>query len=253
MTTGAEKWNSDVDLQGDVMAYKLAGNKLILATERDQGNNYMSIVDLDAGSSITKEPLPIKGEIRDLQLVPQGLYYRTASEINILDLETGDKTWKKGFSIKNCVGENVSGKTGYVYANGTIYKIDFEKGDLTEWVTGINFDGKEDPASLQVREKGILLSSDQNIRLYGYDGKQSWHTYQPAPGRTMAGKALSGLGGLASALIAAEQMAESAQLSYAKGYNGSTDPALDQSIKNANASNFAGSAASSFAFDKPQI
>jgi hypothetical protein len=69
----------------------------------------------------------------------------------------------------------------------------------------------------------------------------------------MAGKALSGLGGLASALIAAEQMAESAQLSYAKGYNGSTDPALDQSIKNANASNFAGSAASSFAFDKPQI
>jgi hypothetical protein len=58
----------------------------------------MSIVDLDAGSSITKEPLPIKGEIRDLQLVPQGLYYRTASEINILDLETGNKTWKKGFS-----------------------------------------------------------------------------------------------------------------------------------------------------------
>jgi hypothetical protein len=31
MTTGAEKWKSDVDLQGDVMAYKLAGNKLILA------------------------------------------------------------------------------------------------------------------------------------------------------------------------------------------------------------------------------
>jgi hypothetical protein len=249
INTGAEKWNSDVDLQGDVMAYKLANDKLILATERDQGNNYISIVDLNAGKSITKKPLPIKGEIRDLQLVPQGLYYRTASEINILDLENGDKSWKKGFSVKNCVGENANGKTGYVYANSTIYKVDFEKGDLAEWVTGIDFTGKEDPTSLQVREKGILLTSDQNVRLYDYDGKQVWHTYQPAPGRTMAGKMLSGLGGLASAMVAAQQVAQSAQLSYAKGYYGSTDPGLDQSIKNANAnaSNFAGAASSSFA------
>lgn len=73
--------------------------------------------------------------------------------------------------------------------------------------------------------------------------------YQPAPGRTMAGKMLSGLGGLASSMMAAQQAAQSAQLSYAKGYYGSTDPGLDNSIKNANAnaSNFAGAAASSFA------
>ncbi len=249
MNTGAEKWNSDIDLQGDVMAYKLAGTKLILATARDQGNNYISIVDLYAGKSITKKPLPIKGEIRDLQLVPQGLYFRTASEINILDLENGDKTWKKGFAVKNCVGENANAKTGYVYANNAIYKIDYEKGDLNEWITGIKFDGKEDPSSIRVRENGILLSSDQNVRLYNFDGKQVWHTYQPAPGKTMAGKMLSGLGGLACAMIAAEQAAESAQLSYAKGYYGSTDPSTDNAIKNANAnaSNFAGAASASFA------
>lgn len=249
MATGAEKWNSDVDLQGDVMAYKLSGNKLILATERDQGSNYISIVDLDAGKSITKKPLSIKGEIRDLQLVPQGLYYRTEDQINILDLENGDKTWKKGFSVKNCSGNNKDIKTGYVYANDVVYKIDFEKGDLAEWVTGIKFDGKEEPTSLQVRENGVLLTSDQNARLYNFDGKQVWHTYQPAPGRTMAGKILSGMGGLASSMVAAQQAGQAAQLSYAKGYYGSTDPGVDQSIKNANAnaSNFAGAAVSSFA------
>ncbi|MEO7266188.1 MAG: PQQ-binding-like beta-propeller repeat protein [Ferruginibacter sp.] len=249
MNTGAEKWNSDVDLQGDVMAYKLAGNKLILGTARDQGTNYISIVDLDAGKSITKKPLSIKGEVRDLQLVPQGLYYRTSDQINILDLESGDKTWKKGFAVKNCVGQNSSDKIGYVFANSIVYKVDFEKGDLSEWITGINFDGKEEPSSLQVREQGVLLTSDQNARLYNYDGKQVWHNYQPAPGRTMAGKMLSGLGGLASAAMAAQQMAQSAQLSYAKGYYGSTNPGLDRDIKNANtnAANFAGAAASSFA------
>ena len=249
MNTGAEKWDSDVDLQGDVMAYKMVGSKLILATARDQGTNFISIVNLDEGKSVTKKPLSIKGEIRDLEIVPQGLYYRTEDQINILDLESGEKTWKKGMSVKNCVGDNQNTKVGFVYADNVIHKVDFETGDISPWITDIKFDGKEEPGSLQVRDNGVLVTSDQNARLYSFDGKQVWHTYEPAPGRTMAGKMLSGLGGLASAAIAADQAAQSAQLSYAKGYYGSTDPGLDNSIKNANAnaSNFAGAAMSSFA------
>lgn len=57
--TGAEKWTDEVDLQGDIVAYKMNGNKLILATQRDQGTNYISIVDLDAGKSVTKKALKI--------------------------------------------------------------------------------------------------------------------------------------------------------------------------------------------------
>ena len=247
--TGKEVWDSDVDLQGDVLAYKLVGNRLILATARDQGTNFISIVDLDAGKSVTKKALKINGEIRDLQLFPQGLYYRTENEINILDPENGDKIWKKGMSVKNCVGDNAPNHTGYVYANNTVYKVDFEKGDIVEWIRDIEFNGKEEPGSLKVRQNGILLTSDQNARLYSFEGKQVWHSYQPAPGRTMAGKLLSGLGGVASAAMAAQQYAQSAQLSYAKGYYGSTDPQLDRDIKNANANAtaFAGAAAQSFA------
>ena len=249
MATGAQKWDSDIDLQGDILAYKLAGAKLILATARDQGTNFISIVNLDAGKSLTKKPLPIKGEVRDLQLVPQGLYYRTEDQINILDLETAEKTWKKGFQVKNCVGDNAANRTGYVYANDIIYKVDFEKGDMAEWVKSINFNGKEEPTSLQVRENGVLITSEQNARLYDINGQQLWHNYQPAPGRTMAGKLLSGLGGLASSMMAAQQAAQSAQLSYAKGYYGSTSSSMDNDIKNANANAaaFAGAAMSSFA------
>ncbi|MEO5501417.1 MAG: PQQ-binding-like beta-propeller repeat protein [Ginsengibacter sp.] len=248
MATGAEKWNSDVDLQGDVIAYKLSGNKLILATARDQGTNFISIVDLDAGKSITKKPLSIKGTVTDLQIVPQGLYFRTTEQINILDLETGDKTWKKGFAVNSCSGQNADAKTGYVYANGIVYKVDFEKGDLNEWVTGIKFDNKEEPTSLQLRENGVLLTSDQNARLYDYAGKQVFHTYEQPPGRTLAGKLTSGLGALTSAAISAQQMAQSAQMSYSKGYYGSTSSSMDNSIKNANtnASNFGGAAVESF-------
>lgn len=247
--TGENKWGDEIDLKGDVNAYKMAGNKLILATETDDGDNYISIIDLDAGKSVTKKPLSIKGDIRDLQVVPQGLYYRTTDEINILDLESGDKSWKKGFKVKNCVGDNADEKTGYVYANEKIYKVDFTNGDINEWVTGVDFNGKEDPTSLQVRDNGILLTSEQNATLYDMGGKVVWHSYNKAPGRTGMGKVLSGLGGLAASMMAAAEMSHSAQLSYAKGYYGSTDPALDRDIKNsqANAVAFAGAASSSFA------
>lgn len=247
--TGNNKWDKEIDLQGDINAYKLSGTKLILATERDNGDNYISIIDLDAGKSITKKPLFINGEIRDLQIMPQGLYYRTSEEINILDLDKGEKAWKKGFKVKHCVGSNASDKLGYVFANDIIYKVDFTTGDLQEWIKGVSFDGKEDPTGLQVRENGILLTSDQNATLYSLDGKVAWHSYNKAPGKTGMGKVLSGLGGLAATMVAAAEVANTAQLSYAKGYYGSTSPALDRDIKNsqANAAAFAGAAVASFA------
>lgn len=50
-------------------------------------------------------------------------------------------------------------------------------------------------------------------------------------------------------MMAAQQAAQAAQMSYAKGYYGSTNPQLDRDIKtaNANAAAFAGAASSSFA------
>ncbi|MFN8250827.1 MAG: hypothetical protein U0V75_03010 [Ferruginibacter sp.] len=232
--TGAEKWNSDIDLKGDVLAYKLAGSKLVLATQKDDGDNYISIADLDAGKSVTKKPLEIKGEIQDLQIVPTGLYYRTTDQINILDLESGDKTWKKGFKVKQCVGYNDNGGIGYISANDIIYKMNFNTGEMEELVKGLGFNRNEDPSTLQIIDNNIFVASEQNANLYGKDGKLLYHTYVTAPGRTLTGKLLSGIGGAASLAVGAASAAQSAQLSYAKGYYGSTDPQLDADIKRSN-------------------
>lgn len=234
--TGSPRWSGDgIGIKGDVLAYKLVGNKkLILATQIDKGDNFISIIDLDAGKSVTKKPVSIKGDVRDLQLVPQGIYFRTSEEINILDVESGDKNWKKGFKVKNCVGYNEDANTGYVYGNGKIYRVDFQNGELTEIIQSLNFDRGEEPSSLTFYEGNLFVNSDQNAALYDKSGKLLYHTYVEAPGRSMGGKLLSGLGGAASLALGAASMAQSAQLSYAKGYYGSTDPALDRSIKSSN-------------------
>lgn len=231
--TGKPIWDGkDVDLKGDMLAYKLVGNKLILGTQIDRGDNFISIVDLDAGKSITKKPIAIKGDVQDLQLVPQGIYFRTTDQINILNIETGEKNWAKGFKVKNCLGINEDEKGGYVYGNGNVYRMDFTTGDINEIISSISFDGGEEPSSISLFEDKIFISSDQNTSLYDKSGKLIHHTYVNPPGRTMGGKILSGLGGAAALAMGAAATARSAQLSYAKGYYGSTNPALDREIKN---------------------
>lgn len=229
--TGAERWSDEVDLQGDIVAYKMRGNKLILATQRDQGTNYITIADLDVGKSVTKKALKVDGEVTDIQIVPQGIYYRTAKEINILDVESGDRTWKKGFKVKNCTGVNASDKLGYVYGNGHVYQVDFEKGELIDWISGVSFKGDEEPNNMELFPEGLVLTSSQNVAQYSLDGKLVFQAYEPAPGRSGAGKVLSAFGGMVAAAGAMSSAAYGAQLSYAKGYYGCTSPALDREIK----------------------
>lgn len=247
-SNGALKWNEEVDLQGDIVSYKLNGKQLILATARDQGTNFISIVDLDAGKSITKKALKIDGSATDLQIVPQGLYYRTVNEINILDTETGDRKWKKGFKVDNCIGVNADATTSYVYGNKNIYKVDFTTGDLSEWIKDIKFDGKEEPTDIEIHNHAVTISSSQNINKYGLDGKLLFHTYTKAPGRSTSGKIFSAFGGVLATAGAMASAANSASLSYSKGYYGSTNPQYDREIKAANdmTSAFGGAAISSF-------
>jgi hypothetical protein len=202
-----------------------------LATQRDQGTNYITIADLASGKSVTKKALKVDGEVTDLQIVPQGVYYRTNNEINILDVETGERTWKKGFKVKHCAGINANEKMGYVYGNGHVYQVDFEKGELIDWIAGVSFKGDEEPTTMELFAEGLVLSSSQNVMQYGLDGTLKFHNYQPAPGRSNAGKILSGFGGMVAMAGAMSSAAYGAQLSYAKGYYGCTSPALDREIK----------------------
>ncbi|MCO6497844.1 MAG: PQQ-binding-like beta-propeller repeat protein [Chitinophagaceae bacterium] len=243
--TGNTKWEGDggTTLKGNVLAHKMAGSKLILATQVGPGDNYISIIDLDNGKSVTKKPIGIKGAVMDLQLVPQGIYFRTGEEINIMDLETAAKTWKKGFKVKNCVGYNIDENTGYVYGNGKVYKVDFKQGELDELIPSVDFRKGEEPTALTLYNGNLLLNSDQQIKMFSSDGKVIYDTYVEAPGRSLGGKLLSGLGGVAAMAASAGAMAQSAQLNYAKGYYGSTSPSLDRSIKNANQMASSGAAA----------
>lgn len=92
--TGKELWKEHLGIDGSVVFYKYADmNTLCLATANEKGKNRIDVVNLNDGSTKSKKPFKVDGDILDIRLVPQGMLYRTTDELNILDLNTGKDAW----------------------------------------------------------------------------------------------------------------------------------------------------------------
>ena len=72
----------------------------------------------------------------------------------------------------------------------------------------VSFDGKEDPTGIEVRDSGILLTSDQNMMFMEWEGTTNWHEYHRAPGKSAFGAILMGAMAVASAATSAAAYSE---------------------------------------------
>jgi hypothetical protein len=82
--------------------------------------------------------------------------------------------------------------------------IDENSGDISS-LASYNFEEKEDPTSLEIRDEGLLLSSDQNMMMLGFDGSETFHKYFRSPGKSAF--AIVALSALALASTAAMSQA----------------------------------------------
>ncbi|MDB5195716.1 MAG: hypothetical protein JWP88_86 [Flaviaesturariibacter sp.] len=212
-STGKELWKEALSIAGDVVYYKYADmNTLCLATANEKGKNRIDVVNLGDGSTKTKNPIKVDGDILDIRMVPQGLLYRTTDEMNILNLETAKDAWSKSIKFKNGnLGIDKDATTTYIFGNGKIIAFDNTKGDYTEFFTGVDFDGGERPSDCALTENGLLFTSSQNMLLVGLDGKKVYQVYKKAPGISTAGKVFF-------AALAVVATAQNAQHSFNSGY-----------------------------------
>jgi hypothetical protein len=141
--------------------------------------------------------LKVKGYLEEIRMTEKGVLYLTTNEINILSLTTGEPVFPK--SIK--AGENESviraEKGDFIYAYSTsdnsLYKVNANAGTMNAIATGIKFEGNETPYNLEVLDKGLVLSSNQNITMFDFSGKQIYHSYYPAPTISNFAKAVYGI------------------------------------------------------------
>ena len=157
------------------------------------------------GQTLFKKPLKTGENILTMAHTPQGLIYITSEDANIVNLENGEQVWQKPLKYKRAgaVSSTLDKRNNryLISADETLYAVDATTGDVSI-LAETNFEGKEDPSHVEIRDGGILLTSDQNMQLIDWDGEKQWHEYYRAPGKSAMGAVLAGVAAVATATTA---------------------------------------------------
>lgn len=162
------------------------------------------------GTPLFKKPLKTGENIMVMAETPQGLIYITGEDANIVNLSTGETVWAKPLKYRKAtsVASTFDAKNNkyLIVADGKIKTIDANSGDVADFAN-CNFEEKEDPNTMQIRNGGIFLSSSQNMAMYDFNGSESYKVYHKSPGRSTFGKIMGGVMAVASTTMAVSMSA----------------------------------------------
>lgn len=240
---GSDLWDKAPKTKGFVQHFYVMDDGILFGLY-DGGINKISF----DGKTLFKKPLKTGANIHTMALTPKGMIYITDSDADIINLTTGESVWDKPLKYKNAgvvTSDYDSKNDRYLICTGNEIKgIHGSSGEVNT-LASIKFDGKESVTNMMVREDGILVTSNQNVQLFDFDGDSKYHSYYQAPGKSTGGKILAGVGGLAAA--AAGTAVTSSQV-YSYGSRATNSYQIDQYAarvdRTANA--YAGLAAASF-------
>lgn len=211
---GNMKWPSALKLSGRISSIKLTGTKLAIGSAKNNGRNLVNIVDIVTGKSASNSALKDDGYITDLRMIEGvGLLYRTTEETNIQDINTGKDQWAKSIKYKTGGLGFDKGDLTYFSADNSIYQINHKTGEH-KLLASQKFGNKEIAKSIELRDNGVLISSDQNMALFDFNGKSIYHIYHAAPGASVFMKVLSGVTAAVSMANSASEGAQAGAAGY---------------------------------------
>ena len=200
-SNGEDQWEKAPKTKGYVQHFYIMDDGILFGIY-EGGINKISF----EGATLFKKPLKTGENILTMAETPQGLIYVTESDANIVNLHSGDQVWKKPLKFKRAQAVSTtydSQNNRYlISADDNLLSIDAASGESTVLAKS-KFDGKEDPQHVEVRNDGVLLTSDQNMTLLDWDGNELWHEYKRAPGKSAVGAILAGVTAVATAATAA--------------------------------------------------
>lgn len=197
---GEDLWDKAPKTKGFVQHFYVMNDGILFGIY-EGGINKVSF----DGKTLFKKPLKTGENILTMAQTPQGLIYITSEDANIVNLNTGEQVWKKPLKYKRAgaISSTYDQKNGryLISADDELFAVDENLGEVSTLAKS-KFDGKEDPSHVEIREDGILLTSDQNMMLLDWDGNSNWHEYYRAPGKSAMGAILAGVTAVASAAAA---------------------------------------------------
>ena len=199
-TSGEDLWDKAPKTKGYVQHFYVMEDGILFGIYQG-GINKISF----DGQTLFKKPLKTGENILTMAHTPQGLIYITSEDANIVNLQTGDQVWDKPLKYKRAgaVSSILDKKNNryLISADETLYAVDANSGEISTLAKS-KFDGKEAPSHVEIRDGGILLTSDQNMHLLDWNGDKQWDGYYRAPGKSAMGAILAGVTAVAAATTA---------------------------------------------------
>ena len=198
-TTGEDLWDKAPKTKGYVQHFYVMDDGILFGIQSG-GINKISF----DGKELFRKPLKTGENIMVMAETPQGLLYITGEDTNIIDLKTGEPVWKKPLKYKN--SDNVASTFDQangrylIAANETIFAVDANNSDITE-IAEVDFEEKESPSDMEIRDGKVFLVSSQNVMMLGADGEVIFHEYYKSPSKSGFMKMVSAVGAVASTAL----------------------------------------------------
>lgn len=213
INTGEDLWDKSPKTKGLVSHFYVEDDGILFGVQSG-GINKMSF----DGVPQWKKPLKTGANIQLIARVSKGVIYISESDADMIDMNTGESVFGKPIKYKQSeVVSSAYDKTRdrfLLSCNDGLYTINGNDGTYELINDKLNFEGKEVPNNVEVRQNSILLSSDQNLTWLDFDGKEINHVYHRAPGKSAAGIMLMATMSLASTTVA---VSHSAKAGFMKG------------------------------------
>ncbi len=194
--TGEIRW--EIKNRYGVQSFLPQGDTVILNLQNSGDKESVNLLNVKTGILVFEKNLAVEGNIQSMKRAGDGLIVVADEEVCFIDLKTGTKkgsiTRKKA---KRWILCNNGKALFFMEQGGTkLSMIDFATGQLSNPLSSaIDFKGGENPTALEWYKGQLLISSAQNILLADpAAGKIIYQQYYKAPGRSAAGKILSGIG-----------------------------------------------------------
>jgi outer membrane protein assembly factor BamB len=222
------KWGKKgkgIPIKGGVYDYIPTERGFLIITEGSNGH-YLNILDPVAGMMTFEKPVKISGTVMGAVNIPKGLIFITTEEVNILDPVTGALLLDKPINTNPALTADDGDKL-YAFDNkeGTLKVIDKSNGLVsTLSKVSLKFEGKENPAGIELRENGIFIASEQNVAMFDFEGNLKFQNYFPAPRESGFKRALMYAQAVRASYISANSYYVSAQFKQVEDEVKAEDP-----------------------------
>ncbi|WP_306565000.1 hypothetical protein [Flavobacterium lindanitolerans] len=197
---GQDLWEKAPKTKGYVQHFYIMDDGILFGIQ-EGGINKVSF----DGKTLFKKPLKTGENIHTMALTPKGMIYITDLDADIINLSTGESIWNKPIKYKKAKAVastyDKANKRYLISTGEEMLAIQEESGEIST-LANYKFQEKEAPSKLQVRNDGLLLTSEQNMVMLNFDGTPKFHEYYKSPGTSTFGKILTGVMGAASMAVA---------------------------------------------------